>query len=259
MLIAAVVSLLLHVLALLFLIQQKLNEKPPVETQQQPITVRLNPRVPVQAEATPPISIPEPAPELPSAKIAKVKPKPPDNPRSVQRTITAPSAPVSIPVPAPATPPVAPPVATSGPPTDMLAYVNAARERRQNAEAEAARINADAIARENAPAVQPQGTNGIFQIISKDNRTAQISFRGWKNEFSYSRREVYAVDAGLNGNIDRAIVRKMIEIIRRYYNGDFNWESPRLGRVVVLSARIEDNDGLEDFLMQEFFITGTGR
>jgi len=47
MLIAAVVSLLLHVLALLFLIQQKLNEKSPVETQQQPITVRLNPRVPV--------------------------------------------------------------------------------------------------------------------------------------------------------------------------------------------------------------------
>lgn len=154
---------------------------------------------------------------------------------------------------------------------DMLAYVNANRERRRIAESEAAHINAEAIAGERGPSedevrmanlkrnLQPPGTNGIFQIISKDARTAQFSFRGWKNDFSYSRREVYEVDSGLNGNIDRAIVRKMIEIIRKYYNGDFNWESQRLGRVVVLSARIEDNDGLEDFLMQEFFLTGAGR
>ena len=45
----------------------------------------------------------------------------------------------------------------------------------------------------------------------------------------------------------------MIELIRRYYKGDFNWESHRLGRVVVLSAAPEHNDELEAYLMREFF------
>ena len=35
--------------------------------------------------------------------------------------------------------------------------------------------------------------------------------------------------------------------------GNFNWDSHRLGRVVILSARIDDNAGLETFLMREFF------
>ena len=51
------------------------------------------------------------------------------------------------------------------------------------------------------------------------------------------------------------MVRRMIELIRTHYTGDFNWESHRLGRVVVLSARPDDQRGLEDFLMQEFFGT----
>ncbi|MDP2762540.1 MAG: hypothetical protein Q8O64_19435 [Sideroxyarcus sp.] len=42
-------------------------------------------------------------------------------------------------------------------------------------------------------------------------------------------------------------------------NKDYsNWESLRLERVVVLSARMEDNEGLEDFLIREFFGAGTG-
>jgi hypothetical protein len=45
----------------------------------------------------------------------------------------------------------------------------------------------------------------------------------------------------------------MIEMIRREYTGDFNWESQRLGRVIVLSARLNDNAGLEAFLKDEFF------
>jgi len=101
--------------------------------------------------------------------------------------------------------------------------------------------------------LQSSGTNGIFQILSLDGHTATFAFRGWKNEFSYSHREVYEVETGPGGDIERAVVRKMIEIIRRYYSGDFNWESPRFGRVLVLSARMQDNDGLEDFLLQEFF------
>ena len=54
------------------------------------------------------------------------------------------------------------------------------------------------------------------------------------------------------------IIRRMIELIRKHFKGDFNWESHRLNRVIVLSARIDDNDGLEDFLMLEFFGAGSG-
>jgi len=48
-------------------------------------------------------------------------------------------------------------------------------------------------------------------------------------------------------------VRRMIELIRTHYKGDFKWESHRLDRVVTLSARPEDSEGLEDFLLREFF------
>jgi outer membrane biosynthesis protein TonB len=266
MLIAAIVSLLFHIVALILFLQRTID-LPPAENQPQPITVVLNPRMPVQTEAKPPpAAIAQPVPEAPSAKVPKRRSEPP--PESRQIRVPEAKQPVLTNPPAPSTPSLPAPAPKPAPPMDMLAYVNANRERRQQAEAEAARINAEAAARERGPTedevrmanlqrnMQPPGTNGIFQIISKDARSAQFSFRGWKNDFSYSRREVYQVEAGLNGNIDRAIVRKMIEIIRKYYSGDFNWESPRLGRVVVLSARPEDNDGLEDFMMQEFFITG---
>jgi hypothetical protein len=51
------------------------------------------------------------------------------------------------------------------------------------------------------------------------------------------------------------MVRRMIELIRTHYTGDFHWESHRLQRTVVLSARTEDSAELEDFLMREFFGT----
>jgi hypothetical protein len=106
--------------------------------------------------------------------------------------------------------------------------------------------------------LQPQGTSGVFQIISKGVRTARFSFRGWTTDYNNSRREIIEVDAGVNGDVERAIVRRMIELIRKHFNGNFNWESHRLSRVVVLSARMEDNDGLEDFLMLEFFGPDSG-
>ena len=84
-------------------------------------------------------------------------------------------------------------------------------------------------------------------------RSAQFLFRAWKTDSSNPRREVIEVTAGPDGDIQRAIVRRMIELIREYHKGDFNWESFRLDRVVVLSARSEDSRGLEDFLIREFF------
>jgi hypothetical protein len=66
---------------------------------------------------------------------------------------------------------------------------------------------------------------------------------------------VIEVDAGLGGDIELAIVRRMIELIRTHYTGDFRWDSHRIGRVVVLSARPEDQAELERFLQNEFFDT----
>jgi len=154
------------------------------------------------------------------------------------------------------------------PPADLMTYINAARERQRAAEMSVARENAEATARERGPSadeirmakimrnLQPQGTNGVFQIVSVDARTAKYSFRGWTKDASSARREVIEVDAGPNGDVEREIVRSMIALIRRSYKDFFNWESQRLDRVVVLSARMEDNAGLEDFLIREFFGAG---
>jgi hypothetical protein len=97
------------------------------------------------------------------------------------------------------------------------------------------------------------GTNGIFRILRMDSYTAEFSFRGWTNDYSNARREVIAVEKGDSPDIERAIIHKMIELIRRYYKGDFQWDSQRLHRVVTLSAKPVDNAGLEDFMMREFF------
>ena len=145
--------------------------------------------------------------------------------------------------------------------TDLDSYMKASKERRRLA-GDPSALNEEAAARESSEEgtrakrnFQPSGTNGIFNILSLNSQSASFDFRGWKNEFSYARREVYAIDADKNTSVERAMVRKMIEIIRRYYNEDFNWDSPRLGQVVVLSARQKDSAFLEDFLLQEFFGT----
>ena len=146
-------------------------------------------------------------------------------------------------------------------PKDLMSFIKARKQLAQDMEEEAARENAnarqptyeerrDANIKNN---LQQPGTSGIFEIQHIGVRSARFSFKGWKTTDSIPHMELIDVEAGADGNIELAIVRKMIAIIRREYKGDFNWESQRLGRIIVLSARMEDNAGLEDFLMQEFF------
>lgn len=273
--IAVTVSLLVHALLLLFLSQQDLlNQTQPASAQRQTITVRLNPqRRPREEKALlPDEPVPQPTPIAPARKAVKPKPIPqPFSPSNTPRILSTPQEAPALSVPPPVLaeqrPPATPKPTAPDPAqfTDMMAYVNAAREKRRSAGTDADRVNEEAAAQERGRAEdeakianlkrnpQPSGTNGIFQIISMDARTAQFAFRGWKNEFSFSHREVYEVNAGADGSLPKAVVRKMIEIIRRYYTGDFNWESQRFGRVIVLSARLQDNEGLEDFMLQEFF------
>jgi hypothetical protein len=264
-LIAICFSILLHLLALLVfnphvLLPEGMAGKP------QPITVTLNAPVkqaePEPAmEAPPPPSVEKPRPPKPKAPAVKSRPE------KNQSSVMAVDKPAPDPVPKAQESANTPPPAEAAP-TDMMSYVKAAQAKRQAAENYAAQINADAAAKERQPTedelrtaaikrnLQQSGTNGIFQIISKSNRSAVFAFHGWKRDFSYNRREVVQVDAGPGEDIERLVIRRMIKLIREHEQGYFTWESYRLGRTVTLSAKPEDNAGLEDFLIQEIFGTG---
>lgn len=260
-LIAVIVSLLIHAMLFIALAPHLIKSSPAGATSD-PIVVRLNPPTP-QEKQSPQTEIAQAPPEPRSEQTHKPKPSP--RPAKVTNPAMAVEKPVANDFKVPATPSKPAPSPDTAPPTDMMAYVNANRARRQAAENYAAQENAAAAASERQPTdeeiraanikrnLQSPGANGIFQIINVSPRTAQFSFRGWTSNYSNSRRELIEVEAGPDGDIQRAIVRRMIELIRNYYQGDFNWESQRLGRTVILSARKQDNDGLEDFLIQEFW------
>ena len=273
------VSLLLHAL-LLLLFRSELPKpvEPTGSASRMPLVVELN-RQPLAKKTAPaPSAAPVPQPTPQAAKPPVVKPKPekpvakrPATPRKpvaprpteTQRLAEAPRLPA-----APSTPPTPPtpptPVAPAGDMSDMVA---AARARRRAAgipspddapSDQDVRPQGDEVARANvarsiAQARGRSGAGGVFQITNKGAREASFLFRGWDNDSRAGLRELVQVDAGPGGNVEDAIVRKMIEIIRKYQPGDFSWNSRRLGRVVTLSARRVDNAGLEDFLKKEFF------
>jgi hypothetical protein len=146
----------------------------------------------------------------------------------------------------------------------MASYVKARQAQRQATEADAAKQNAEAVAREVGPSESKirderiknnfkNGTNGIFEITSLNSRRAAFAFRGWTNDYSNARRESFEVEASTGQDVRLLMIRKMITLIRQHYQGDFNWDSHRLGRVEVKSARPEDSANLEDFMMMEFF------
>lgn len=257
-LIALLGTLLIH--ALLFWAIRGLQQKPkiqPVGGKSAPIYLQLDklPPPPPEPEPEPPKAEPTPRPQKPKA-VAKPIPRPP------RPTVAAPSnaitlptpSPIAAPEPQPPAPPAPAPVAASAPlpGEDMAAYI--ARRKAERGASEPQPPSEDEIRmakiRRN---LQPEGTSGVFQITSKGMTTAQFSFRGWNNYGSNSHSQLINVEVGNDGDIEHAIVRRMIALIRQYYTGDFNWDSQRLGRVQKLSARLEDNAGLEIFLMKEFF------
>ncbi len=82
---------------------------------------------------------------------------------------------------------------------------------------------------------------------------AELMFNGWHTEARRNMAQLIEVRKGEHGNIELAVVRKMIEIIRANVQGDFQWRSHRMNRVVTLSARQRDNARLEEFMLREFF------
>jgi len=151
-------------------------------------------------------------------------------------------------------------------PTDLTDYINQNRAKRRprgifdgdeyaKADISEAQPTADEVRMANVRRnLRVPGTSGIFRIINIGPRFAQFSFRSWTTGDYNPRRVLVEVEAGPDGDVERAIIRRMIELIREFHQEDFNWESQRLNRVIVLSARQRDNDGLEDFLLKEFFL-----
>ncbi|MXS84279.1 hypothetical protein [Nitrosomonas oligotropha] len=226
------------------------------------------------ATSSMPASAPTPPPPQPEKpKIEEPKPAPKSPPLPAQtppsRTQTKPKAadkPIKPKAPIPAKEVAktkAQPPADA--PSDLSEYINQSKARRR-AEglfdtpdsapaATAKQLSADEIRMANIRRnLQNPGTSGIFQIIRIGPRTAEFSFRAWTTGQSNPRLQTVHVEAGPDGNVELAIIRRMIQLIREHYKEDFNWESHRLHRVVVLSAREKDTAGLEEFLMREFFI-----
>ena len=240
----AVVSILLHALFFIFAKPMvKLDPEGPVSDQ--PLNVVL---APPQADPVAPVV---PAPP------AAAQPTPPQ----VIARIPSPQAPkLPTPVVPPVTQPTEPaPVTPREPLVDMMAAINANRSQREAAESALARGNPstqkgeDPLSRNMRTLSGREGVGGVFQIMRKGLRTGEFAFNGFRNSGQKQWREVIEVDAGPGGDIELAMIRRMIELIRGHYNGDFRWESHRLGRVVVLSAKPADQPGLEEFLMKEFF------
>lgn len=272
-LLAIVFSLLLHAL-LFFVVPQITFDKPgmaparAIEVSLAPLTMPTKTEEPQQSV---PVAV------KPVEPVKKASPKAPSSRIITQKLLSAQKPAFAVPeIPTPKAKPEldkrpfkepdvnALPVEQQY--TDMAAYVKARQARRQDYEAAAAEINAEAVARERGQTEArlseerlkrnlKSGTNGIFEITSLGQRNATFSFRGWTNDYSTSNRQFFEVEATGGQDVRLVMIRRMIELIREHYQGNFNWESRRLGRSVVQSARPEDSAGLEDFLMMEFFGT----
>jgi len=251
-LLAIVFSLLVHGL-ILFLALPQLNLD---SAAMPPTTIQVSLAPPPAEPPPPPVELPKPP----------KKPKPISRPKVMTQKPSSQPSDFNLPEAAPSPAPSVPVAPAKDQPVDMMAYVNAKRQQRLAMESDAAKQNAEAVAKEQGPSAEQVreqrikdnlkvGTNGIFEITSLSARHAGFTFRGWTNDYSNARREAFEVEAGVGQDIRLLVVRKMIVLIRQHYQGDFNWESQRLGRVVIQSARPEDNAGLEDFMMMEFFGT----
>ena len=224
----------------------------PASSQSTPTPTQEKPKAVEEVKPAPKLP-PLPAPSPPS----RSQPKPKAVEKPSKPTPTQPTKDKAI----TRTPPKPAPDAA----TDLSDYINQAKARRR---AEGLFDNDDMAANTATPQptadeirmanvrrnLQNPGTSGIFQILRIGPRTAEFSFRAWTTGQSNPRLQTIQVEAGPDGNVELAMVRRMIQLIREHYKEDFNWESHRLHRVVVLSAREKDSAGLEDFLMREFFI-----
>jgi hypothetical protein len=244
-------AVLIHMLIIAAVLLYRAPQKPP-SSQGEKVVINLLP-----------LSEDKPAAAAPPPPRPRALPSPKPRPAPAQVSRAAPPPEIVVPPLEVEPPPQPPPPVNAAPPMDMQSYIaNKRREAAQQAAPSApaaSEPSANDIAMANinrnlqSIAGRRPGTRGVFEILYQGQREARFAFNGWTPGIGGNWREVVDVDAGLGGNVELAIIRKMIEMIRSHYKGDFNWQSHRLNRVVVMSARPQDNAELEAFLMQEFF------
>ena len=204
---------------------------------------------------------PKPRPTPPAPRARPTPPEPMTKP-------VVPAEPPQYSAPEPVVPPVAEPAPKATPGGDLSSYI-ASRRARQGSEpsrpsapalaeeSDAERANRVALANLGVGRAPTHGKDltggGIFQISRLGYDYAEYFFYGWNVDIRRNATQLVTVRKGAHADIRKAVVRSMIDIIRRHEQGDFLWESRRLGRHVNLSARAADTVGLEDFLMKEFF------
>lgn len=291
--IVLLLSALVHLAVLVFVPPLRLEIRPgvdpdaPLAVELQP--PRRAPEAPAavpKPKPAPPVAVaPRPTPPPPKPPRAEAAParKPAARPaeaapRPAPAEKPAPALPSAPPVIA-STPPAeetrpapAPERAASPPAGDLASYIEARRRARGASAAAPAPPSAapspppDDEARRNQIVARNLGLNrapvfggpprqggGVFQITRLHYGNAEFAFFGWNKDIRRNTSQLIEVRKGEHPSIEIAVIRRMIAIIREHESGDFVWESDRLGRDVMLSARPADNAGLEEFLMREFF------
>ena len=242
------------------------------------LAIRLVPLTAPPVQAPPPApsvrSTPRPtAPAVPEAPQTRANPA---APRIARIPDIRPFTPASPPVittdrDSPGQNAVAPPAESARPaPAEDLASLIASRRRaREGAAAPAPspaapveseqdrhnRIVAENLGLTNVPSFgnDPERGGGVFQIRSIGYDIAEVAFFGWNKEINRNSLQSIEVRKGNSPNMEIAVTRRIIGIIRERTPGDFLWQSRRLGRGVWLSARLADNAGLEEFIQRELF------
>ncbi len=237
-----VVSLLLHAVLLLGLpLPKNPDSEAPISP---PLTAYLHSAPPQVITPIPPT----PSPPSP--------PSPMRAPRAAGKA-SAPEAVIALSKPQPAQP-ASPPVAM-----DLSATIAANRRARGEAipspDVETAYPGVlSGAALKQQPTITfgekpPPPSGGLFQIRRRGYDYAEFMFYGWNADFGRNVPQMIEVRKGSASDIDIAVIRKIIEIIRVYESGDFQWYSKRSGKSLKLSAHARDNAGLEAFMKEEFY------
>jgi hypothetical protein len=269
-------SVLIHVIGLWLVIgRSPLVIKPPALGQER-IVVSL---VPQAAEAPVQSKMPTPADSRPESSLQSSPPRTaakrtaPRQKQSRKPVIAGNAAPAVIPKTMPATPQPDVPHREMPVPDDMFTQLEAARKRRTDANAEerasqagskssqedeSQRTNSVALANiaeslKGLNGTRRDNTGGVFQVRHLGVRSAEFMFYGWSASSRRNSTRLVSVEQGAEVDIEIAVVKKMIEIIREEKPDTFVWESHRLGKQLTLSAKPEDRAELQQFLIQEFF------
>jgi hypothetical protein len=270
-LVGILLSVLIHAIGLWLLVERTpLNVKVASAGADERITVSLAPPPPL----TPVPAVPAPA-QVPVSKPPIPKPrkspaKHPPRKRAEKKAIDR--KPDNTPQIAPKTEPetVQPRVSPSD---DMFTQLEAARKRRAEANArlheaepeaaapaqqDAQNDNSVALANIASSLKHARGRDrrdegGVFEIRDIGYRSAEVVFWGWSASSRRNSMRLFTIDQGVDVDIETAVVKKIIAVIREEKKGDFEWDSHRLGKTITLSARPQDTAELQQFLMREFF------